>query len=88
VTPADYNYLRELLRRRSGLVLAADKHYLLENRLSPIARRLGMADLGELVARMQAAPDEQLMLDIVEAMTTNESFFSAIKCRSSISLHW
>jgi chemotaxis protein methyltransferase CheR len=75
VTPADYNYLRELLRRRSGLVLAADKHYLLENRLSPIARRLGMADLGELVARMQAAPDEQLMLDIVEAMTTNESFF-------------
>jgi chemotaxis protein methyltransferase CheR len=75
VTPADYDYLRELLRRRSGLVLAADKRYLLENRLSPIARRLGTAGLGELVARLQAAPDERLTTEIVEAMTTNESFF-------------
>ena len=75
MTPADYDYLRELLRCRSGLVLAADKHYLLENRLSPIARRLGTVGLGELVARLQAAPDEQLTVEIVEAMTTNESFF-------------
>jgi chemotaxis protein methyltransferase CheR len=75
VTPADYQYLRNLLRRRSGLVLAADKHYLLESRLSPIARRIAAADLSELVQRLQSAPDEKLVVEIVEAMTTNETFF-------------
>jgi chemotaxis protein methyltransferase CheR len=75
VTPADYQYLRDLLRRRSGLVLAADKRYLLESRLSPIARRIGAADLSELVQRLQTARDEDLIVEIVEAMTTNESFF-------------
>jgi chemotaxis protein methyltransferase CheR len=75
VTPADYQYLRDLLRRRSGLVLAADKRYLVESRLSPIARRVGAADLSELVQKLQSAPDEKLVVEIVEAMTTNESFF-------------
>src|SRR4051812_14661226 len=75
MTPADYQYLRDLLRRRSGLVLAADKHYLLESRLSPIARKNGAANLSELVQQVQSAPDEDLVVEIVEAMTTNESFF-------------
>jgi chemotaxis protein methyltransferase CheR len=75
VTPAEYQYLRDLLRRRSGLMLAADKRYLLESRLSPIARRIGAADLSELVQRLQAEQSEALVVEIVEAMTTNESFF-------------
>jgi chemotaxis protein methyltransferase CheR len=75
VSPAEYQYLRDLLRRRSGLVLAADKHYLLESRLSPIARKIGAANLSELVGQVQSAPDEDLVMEIVEAMTTNESFF-------------
>jgi hypothetical protein len=28
VTPQDYDYLRSLLRQRSGLVLSAEKQYL------------------------------------------------------------
>lgn len=75
MTPADYQYLCNLLRRRSGLVLAAGKHYLLESRLSPITRKIGLADLSELVQRLQSAPDEKLVVEIVEAMTTNETFF-------------
>lgn len=75
MTPAEYQYLRDLLRRRSGLVLAADKRYLLESRLSPIARRIGATDLSELVQRLQSAQTEELIVAIVEAMTTNESFF-------------
>jgi chemotaxis protein methyltransferase CheR len=41
VSPADYEYLRNLLRQRSGLVLLADKQYLLESRLLPITRKIG-----------------------------------------------
>ena len=38
VTPADYDYLRKLLKERSGLMLSSDKQYLVESRLLPIAR--------------------------------------------------
>ena len=37
MTPQDYEYLRKLLKERSGLALSADKQYLLESRLLPIA---------------------------------------------------
>jgi chemotaxis protein methyltransferase CheR len=75
VTPHDYDYLRRLLRERSGLVLAADKQYLVESRLLPVARRAGLAGLPDLVVRLRAANAEPLAVEVVEAMTTNESFF-------------
>ena len=74
MTPLDYDYLRRLLKERSGLVLSPDKQYLVESRLIPVARRAGLADLCELVGRLRRA-DEKLAVEVVEAMTTNESFF-------------
>jgi chemotaxis protein methyltransferase CheR len=74
MTPLDYDFLRKLLKDRSGLVLSADKQYLVESRLTPLARRAGIASLAELVAKLRT-PDERLIVDVVEAMTTNESFF-------------
>jgi chemotaxis protein methyltransferase CheR len=75
VTPLDYDYLRKLLKERSGLVLSADKQYLVESRLLPIARRIGAPHLSDLVAKLKAPGAERLIVDVVEAMTTNESFF-------------
>jgi chemotaxis protein methyltransferase CheR len=74
VTPFDYEYLRKLLKERSGLVLSADKQYLVESRLTPVARKAGMANISELVTKMKAN-DERMIVAAVEAMTTNESFF-------------
>jgi chemotaxis protein methyltransferase CheR len=75
VTPRDYDYLRKLLKDRSGLVLSADKEYLVESRLLPVARKAGLANLGELVNALMSANAEALLTAVVEAMTTNESFF-------------
>jgi chemotaxis protein methyltransferase CheR len=75
VTPADYDYLRKLLKDRSGLVLSADKQYLVESRLLPLARKIGAAHLSDLVIKLKAPGAEPLIVDVVEAMTTNESFF-------------
>jgi chemotaxis protein methyltransferase CheR len=76
VTPLDYDYVRKLLRERSGLVLSADKQYLVESRLLPVARRAGLAGLAELVLELRrGAKVEPLVTEVVEAMTTNESFF-------------
>jgi chemotaxis protein methyltransferase CheR len=85
VTPPDYDFLRALLKKRSGLVLSDEKQYLVESRLMPLARKAGLSNLGELVQKLKGPNAEMLTVEVVEAMTTNESSFSAIKPRSSIS---
>src|SRR5258708_14248148 len=74
MTPLDYDYLQKTLKDRSGLMLSADKKYLLESRLLPLARKIGVAGISELVGKMRSG-GEALILDVVEAMTTNETFF-------------
>jgi chemotaxis protein methyltransferase CheR len=74
VTPLDYEFLRKLLKERSGLDLSADKQYLLESRLIPLARRAGVPGLPELVQKLKGGA-EALIAEVVEAMTTNETFF-------------
>jgi chemotaxis protein methyltransferase CheR len=75
VTPQGFDFLRKLLRERSGLVLAAEKQYLAESRLLPVARRNGMTTIDELIDRMKGKAAISLTTQVVEAMTTNETFF-------------
>jgi chemotaxis protein methyltransferase CheR len=75
VTPQSFDYLRKLLRERSGLVLAAEKQYLAESRLLPVARRNGMNTIDELIDRLKSKSPIPLTTQVVEAMTTNETFF-------------
>jgi len=75
VNPQDYDFLRKLLKERSGLDLSADKQYLVESRLLPLARRLSLGGISDLVQKMKGMGAESLISDVVEAMTTNETFF-------------
>ena len=74
MTPTDYEYLRKLLKDRSGLDLSADKQYLIESRLLPLSRKEGLAGISELVQKMKGG-STSLTTQVVEAMTTNETFF-------------
>jgi chemotaxis protein methyltransferase CheR len=74
VTPPDYEYLRKLLKDQSGLDLSADKQYLIESRLLPLARKAGLAGISELVQKMKGGSNSYIA-QVVEAMTTNETFF-------------
>ena len=74
MTPSDYEYLRKFLKERSGLDLSADKQYLVESRLLPLARKASLPGIAELVAKMRSGA-EPLTAEVVEAMTTNETFF-------------
>jgi chemotaxis protein methyltransferase CheR len=74
VTPVDYEFLRKLLKERSGLDLSPDKQYLVESRLIPLARKVGLPGITELVQKMKSGADA-LTAEVVEAMTTNETFF-------------
>ena len=75
MTTEDFRFLTQLLRERSGLALGPDKTYLLESRLSPVARRLDLSDVAGLVRRLRETADPALVAAVVDAMTTNESFF-------------
>lgn len=76
MTPGDFTILMKLLKERSGLVLGEDKQYLLESRLMPVAKKHGLGSLDDLIRKITSPPpDEQVITDVVDAMTTNESFF-------------
>lgn len=75
MTPQDFAFLAALIRDRSGLVLTAEKAYLVDNRLKPLAAERGFKSLDGLVAALRTGRDEQLKRDVVELMTTNETLF-------------
>ncbi len=72
---SDFDVLRQLLNRRSGLSLDAEKAYLAESRLQPLVQQLGVAGLGGLVKLLLSGSHEDVEREVVEAMTTNETFF-------------
>lgn len=75
MTVTDFEFICQILRERSGLVLSNDKAYLLESRLLPVARKWKLATFDDLVRVVRTKMDEAVIKDVVEAMTTNESFF-------------
>jgi chemotaxis protein methyltransferase CheR len=75
MTPAELEFLGSLVRQRSGIVVGADKQYLLEARLAPIAVDHKLQGLTGLVAALRRPENEALAREVVEAMTTNETLF-------------
>jgi chemotaxis protein methyltransferase CheR len=73
--PGEFEFLQKFLKDRSGLVLSADKQYLVESRLQPVAREAKIDSLSEVVGALQRGTNKKLESDVIEAMTTNESFF-------------
>ncbi|MBI1356334.1 MAG: chemotaxis protein CheR [Acidobacteria bacterium] len=73
--PQNYRYLCEMVYRESGIVLDESKHYLVEARLTPVARDAGAGDLNALCNLMRAISGRPLRDKVVEAMTTNETLF-------------
>ncbi|MCJ2069212.1 protein-glutamate O-methyltransferase CheR [Methylobacterium sp. J-030] len=75
MTELEFEFLRGFLKQRSGLALTAEKRYLVESRLTPICRRYGLGSLGELIGALKLGRVAAMERDVVEAMTTNETFF-------------
>ncbi|MFN7701641.1 MAG: CheR family methyltransferase [Deltaproteobacteria bacterium] len=72
---SDFVFIRDLVLRRSAIVLETGKEYLVEARLSPVARDAGFAGIPELVEALRRHPTGPLGTRVVEAMTTNETSF-------------
>ncbi len=70
----DFELIAQILKERSGLALNKEKAYLLESRLNPVARKWNFSGFDELAQAIRTKKDEALLVDVTEAMTTNESF--------------
>ncbi|PVB61856.1 protein-glutamate O-methyltransferase CheR [Labrenzia sp. 011] len=75
MTPGEFEFLKNFLKTRSGLVLSNEKQYLVESRLLPIARSSKLETLSAVIQTLQRGGNRVLETDVIEAMTTNESFF-------------
>jgi len=80
ITAADFNYIRDLLKERSALLLEPGKEYLVESRLEALARQEGFPSLRQLVENLRTHRSAELQRKVVEAMMTHEtSFFREIR---------
>lgn len=70
-----FDFLRDLLREKVGIMLGAEKLYLAESRLAPLARRHSGGDLNGFVARLRDPGEQSLRREVLEAMAINETFF-------------
>ena len=75
LSPLAFETLATLLKTKSGLIIGMDKLYLLETRLAGIVKREKLTDMNGLAERLRRPGSDALGRDVVEAMTTNESFF-------------
>lgn len=77
IQPDNYRFLQEFVYTGSGIVLEHDKHYLLEARLSSLARNRGLPSINDLCNLLRATrgDDQGVKQAVVEAMTTNETYF-------------
>jgi len=76
MSPVEFRLLRDLIHAHSGLYFREDMQYLLERRLAPRLRLLGLASYGAYHRYLRHDPQRAGELEIaVEALTTNETYF-------------
>jgi chemotaxis protein methyltransferase CheR len=73
IAPAEFEYVRQMVRRRAAIVLEPGKEYLVETRLLAVAQRHGESTVSALVSRLQRHREEDLHTSVVDALTTNET---------------
>ena len=75
ITAEQFRYVGDLVRAEAAIVLHEGKEYLVESRLLPLARAAGAADVADYITRLRACPTPQARADVVDALTTNETFW-------------
>lgn len=70
-----FEYVRALVQQHASIVIEPNKAYLVEARLSALARKAGVASVDAYLRKVRAQRQDSVIQEIVEAMTTNETLF-------------
>lgn len=73
--PRDREFVARLCADRAGLRVEANRPYLFESALAPLARREGYLSVAELVRAARDRGDERLVWRLVEAMAPGQTSF-------------
>ena len=72
---ASFEFIRKFIKEQTAISLDPDKGYLVEGRLNPIAKKAGFSCLDDLITEIKLRPTHELKLNVIDAMTTNETLF-------------
>jgi len=77
MTINEYKIIQQFLSQSCGIILGDSKQYLVKNRLSRLLLRFDFSSFSELVKVLQGSSPQALKIKtaIVDAMTTNETFW-------------
>lgn len=75
VSTRNFDFVRQLMRERSAVVLDDTQGYLVEARLLPLARTVGASTVDALVEQLRASTYGTLHSQVIEAMVTTETSF-------------
>jgi len=76
ISPAEYEEFRAFLQDACGILLGDNKHYLVQSRLGKMVKDVSVVSLGDLVNQLRnEKPGGRLRERVIEAMTTNETFW-------------
>lgn len=75
ISTADFEFVREMIKRDAAIALETGKEYLVDARLSSLARQEGFASVNDLVTNLRTSKVTDLAYKVTEAMTTNETSF-------------
>ncbi len=75
ISDRDFDRLRRYVQELCGLRVPDEKRYLITHRLAPLRKSLGCASWDEFHARLARGSDQDLLDQVIEAMTTNETSF-------------
>jgi chemotaxis protein methyltransferase CheR len=75
ILPENYRFLQAHIYSQVGIVLESNKNYLFESRLAPIVKQFSLGSINALCDLLVAKRNPEISHQVVEAMTTNETYF-------------
>jgi chemotaxis protein methyltransferase CheR len=75
IAPQDYEEFRAFLESSCGIVLGENKHYLVTSRLTRLMNEVQADSIGTLLRQLKTDTRSGLRERVIEAMTTNETYW-------------
>lgn len=75
ISNEQYNDFCNFLEQQSGIVLGTSKQYLIVSRLSPLVSQFNLSSISELIEKAMNVANRQVRLEVIDAMTTNETMW-------------
>lgn len=75
LTPTEYQAIHEFLEQQAGIKLGPGKEYLVVSRLARLLSTFDLHSYAELVGMLRGLAVNRIQTAVVDAMTTNETFW-------------